>query len=257
MTAQRTSDTGSASVTAGIYVYGIVRAEVPVPDDLPTVGGTDLRLVRSGPLAALVSEVDLDRPLGLRDDLLAHEGVLDAVAADSTVLPLRFGGVVQDLAAVRNELLAGNQDDFESILAELDGLVEFTLHGSYLDQIHLREIVGDDPEIRGLREELQGVPEDSGHAARVRLGELVSAAVGRKRELTVGAAVAALSPHSAATSVREVSGQDDALSVALLVDRDRIEDFQRAVDELGEDFAGRVRLRLLGPLAPYDFLPED
>lgn len=255
MTAQRASDT-TASVTAGVYVYGIVRAETPVPDDLATVGGSELQRVRSGPLDALVGEVDLDRPLGLRDDLLAHEGVLDAVAADSTVLPLRFGGVVQDLAAVRDELLAGNQNRFESILTELDGLVQFTLHGRYLDQVHLREIVEEDPEVRELREALQGVPEDSAHTERVRLGELVSAAVERKRQQAVEAALAALETHAVATSVRDVSGQDDALSIALLVDRARVENFQRAVDELGEDLADRVRLRLLGPLAPYDFLPE-
>jgi hypothetical protein len=36
-----------------------------------------------------------------------------------------------------------------------------------------------------------------------------------------------------------------------------VKEFDDAVEDLGRDLAGRVRLRLLGPLAPYDFVPEE
>jgi hypothetical protein len=31
---------------------------------------------------------------------------------------------------------------------------------------------------------------------------------------------------------------------------------ERAVDEIGDEWSGRVELRLIGPTAPFDFLPE-
>lgn len=252
------TDQDAAPVTQGVYVYGIVRAGAPVSAALPTVGGSGALLqVTCGSLAALVSEVELDRPLGTREDLLAHEEVLDTVAAESTVLPLRFGGVVTDVDAVHDELLTEHHDHFAAVLHELDGLVQFSLRGRYADQVHLREIVAEVPEIGRLRDSLREAAEDEGYAERVRLGELVSEAVERTRARDVEVALAALDPLCAATAVRKVSGQDDALSVALLVDRDRIAAFEDGVDDLGQRWADRVRLRLLGPMAPYDFLPES
>jgi hypothetical protein len=44
--------------------------------------------------------------------------------------------------------------------------------------------------------------------------------------------------------------------VAFLVRSDHRGDFERAVDDLGDAWSGRVELRLIGPTAPFDFLPE-
>ena len=60
----------------------------------------EVRIVRHRDLAALVSDIDPDLPLGRPDDLVAHEELLDASAADVPVLPLRFGSVVTSDEAV-------------------------------------------------------------------------------------------------------------------------------------------------------------
>ena len=46
------------------------------------------------------------------------------------------------------------------------------------------------------------------------------------------------------------------INAAFLVDRIHVQKFEDAVEDLGRELAGRVRLRLRGPLAPYDFVPE-
>lgn len=257
-TDQDTSTEDREEAIHGIYVYGIVDRPITLPSEVPVVGDDEvkLELVSHGGLTALVSELNITRPLGTREDLLAHERVVDSVAAATTILPMRFGGVVADVDAVREELLAENVEHFAAVLAELDGLVQFSVRGRYEDSAHLREIVSESEEIRELREALQGLPEDSGYAERVRLGELVTSAVEAKRESDARALGEALKPHVVATSVREVGGQDDALSVALLVDRDHRAEFERALEQLGTEWDGRIRLRLTGPLAPYDFLPQ-
>jgi hypothetical protein len=50
---------------------------------------------------------------------------------------------------------------------------------------------------------------------------------------------------------------EDVINAAFLVERERIQEFEDAVENVGRDLDGRVRLRLLGPLAPYDFVPEE
>ena len=54
----------------------------------------------------------------------------------------------------------------------------------------------------------------------------------------------------------QLGAPEDVVNVAFLVERDRQEEFENAVEGVGEELVGRVRLRLLGPVAPYDFVPE-
>ena len=115
-----------------------------------------------------------DRPLGTRDDLIAHERVLDTVAERTAVLPMRFPAVVEEQGVV-DELLAPNQDRFVEALARLDGLAQFTLKGRYEQDAVLREIAEADPKIMALRERVRELPEDASYYDRIRLGELVVA----------------------------------------------------------------------------------
>lgn len=242
----------------GVYVYGILDRREKLPDDMPSVGDgeEEVDLASYGKLSALVSEVQLARLLGTREDLLAHERVLDILAAEVTVIPIRFGSVVSTMEAVVDELLAPHHDHFEAMLAELADLVQFTVRGRYANNAHLREIVSEDPDIQELREVLRGIPEDVGYAERLRLGELVDNAVVGKREADTETLISSLEKSFVASVPHAVAGEDDAVHVAFLVDREVAAQFEQAVDDLGWQWDGRINLRLIGPLASSDFLPE-
>jgi hypothetical protein len=45
-----------------------------------------------------------------------------------------------------------------------------------------------------------------------------------------------------------------AVNASFLVERDGLSAFDRAVDALGEEQAGRIRLRYTGPLPPHSFV---
>lgn len=247
-----------AGVVHGVYVYGILREPASLPEDLPVVGDarSDVWLATYEQLAALVSEVRVSRPLGTREDLIAHERVVDSLAEQTTVLPMRFGAVVRDADAVVDELLRPHRDHFDFVLSELAGTIQFTVRGRYVGEAHLYEVVAEQPEVRELRESLQDVPEDAAPAERMRLGELVANAVARKREADAQTLAEVMAPHVAASAVHEVSGEEDAVHMAFLVDRRKRDEFEHAVDELGRRWIDRIQLRLLGPLAPYDFVPD-
>ena len=67
----------------GYYIYAIVTGDTEVVPDTKGVGGRPVDVVRAGDIAALVSEIDVNEPLGRSDDLLAHERLLDAAAVDA------------------------------------------------------------------------------------------------------------------------------------------------------------------------------
>src|SRR5688500_16750044 len=86
----------------GYYIYGIVPSDVEVDPSARGIGDPPIQVqaIRRGEIAALVSEIDIDSPIGRPQDLLAHESLLDATAAEVPVLPVRFGAVVGSLDAV-------------------------------------------------------------------------------------------------------------------------------------------------------------
>jgi Gas vesicle synthesis protein GvpL/GvpF len=238
------------------YVYGLVSADTELPPNLSGLGPSGrVSTIVYERIAAIVSDVPTDRPLGTRDDLLAHESVVDTVAERSAVLPMRFPAVVEE-AGVVQELLAPHQERFVEALARLDGLVQFTLKGRYEKDVVLREIAEGDEEIMALRERVRDLPEDASYYDRIRLGELVVAGMEQRRENDGRQVLDRLAPMATDISTRQLGEPDEVVNAAFLVSRDHAKQFDDAVEEVGRALAGRVRFRLLGPLAPYDFVPE-
>jgi hypothetical protein len=235
------------------YVYGLVRADLVVPAELAGLDGAPVELVAHEGLGALVSAAPTGRPLGTREDLFAHERVVDTVAADVTVLPMRFGSVIERPAVV-DELLAPHLAELDAALADLDGHVQYSVKGRYEREVVLRDVVVADPEIAELRERVHGVPEEASYQDRMRLGELVVGAIEERARREGGRMHEMLSAQAAASVARPSTDPEQVLDSAFLVPRDRLHEFELAVDQLGTDLAGTVRFRLIGPVAPYDFV---
>lgn len=259
MTAVENDQQQAAEQAVGSYIYGIIPAGTRIPEGLDPVPGAGaeggLGLVTHGRIAAVVSDVPVDRALGTRKDLMAHEAVLNAIAAETTVLPMRFGAVVTDDDAVADELLAPHQDYFVRAIEEMTGHTEFRLRGDYEQDVVLGEIIDADPEIARLREAVAGVDEDAAYYDRIKLGEAISHALDRLRADDAQAAVDALAPFAVATEVKTAGGENGAVHLAFLIRSDHRSDFERAVDDLGDAWSGRIDLRLIGPTAAFDFLP--
>src|ERR1700730_10989806 len=228
----------------GLYVYGILPGDVELNSEIDGVGNPpgEVRLVRSGDLAALVSEVDLLGPLGTPEDLQAHEEILDSIVAAAPVLPLRFGAVLTSEDAVVEELLEPHQDDFAAALEELEGRAEYVVKGRYVERAILAEILSEASEAAQLRDQ------------RIQLGEIINNAVAARREEDTRLLLSAAADHCEASFVRDPTHEMDAVNVAFLVDEDKADELDLVVEDLGSRWEGRVELRVLGPMAPYDFV---
>ncbi|MGV9840417.1 GvpL/GvpF family gas vesicle protein [Nocardia niigatensis] len=247
-----------AAQSTAVYVYGIVPADVEAEPHATGVGDppSEVTVVRHGEIAALVSTLESDRPLGTPADLTAHEKLLDGSAAVSPVLPLRFGAVMTDTDAVESELLEANEDEFRAALAELEGRVQFVIRGRYIEDAILRELLDENTEAARLRDEIRGKPEDATREARIALGELINRAIEAKRAEDTRRVVSELEQLDVLVNQREPSHEEDAVHVAVLVESARRKELEEAVRRLIADWDGRVELNLLGPMAAYDFVTK-
>lgn len=83
---------------------------------------------------------------------------------------------------------------------------------------------------------------------------MIANTIEAKRQADTNTAVDALNTVAQAVNVREPTHEWDAVNVAALVEVKAQADVEAVVDELAENAAGRVDLRLLGPMAAYDFV---
>ncbi len=213
-------------------------------------------MVRHGEIAALVSKLGSDRPLGSPQDLTAHEKLLDGSAAVSPVLPLRFGAVMTNTDAVESELLEANEEEFHAALVELEGRVQFVIRGRYVEDAILRELLDENADAARLRDEIRGKPEDATRNARIALGELINQAIEAKRAEDTRKVVSELEKLEAMVNQREPSHEEDAVHVAVLVESARQDELEELLRQLMVDWGGRVELDLLGPMAAYDFVTK-
>ena len=97
-TSTRSKESRHSDRTTGCYVYGIVPADVEVTSDARGLGDPPgaVKVVRFGEIGALVGEIRLDTSLGTPEDLMAYEHLLDGVAREAPVVPVRFGAIMTD-----------------------------------------------------------------------------------------------------------------------------------------------------------------
>lgn len=244
------------STHKGVYVYGILPGDVELEPGATGVGDPpgEIRLVTHGDLAALVSDVELDKSLGRPEDLVAHEELLDSTAADVPVLPLRFGAVLTGDDAVAQELLDANHDEFAAALEQLEGHAEYVVKGRYVEDAILREVLAEDADAAGLRDQIRGADPDATRQLRMQLGEIINNAVAAKREEDTQALGDAVADLATASVARQPTHELDAVYVAFLVESGKADDLEDAVQRLARQWQGRIELRLIGPMAAYDFV---
>lgn len=240
----------------GIYVYGVVPSDAETTDEARGVGDppASVEIVTHDDIAALVSEVPVEAELGKPEDLAAHARLLDATAGALPVLPLRFGAVLADREAVEQELLAANHDEFANALHELEGRTEFIVKGRYEEDSLLHDILDENRRARQLRDAIVDKPPDATRNQRIELGEIVNNTVAAKRDQDTRDLIDALRPLEFDAVVREPSHERDAVYVAYMVETDRLDEFREAVDEWANRHGDGIDTRLLGPVAPYDFV---
>jgi hypothetical protein len=241
---------------SSVYVYGVLSAADGPDISAGGVEEAEVRTVEHDGLAALVSTLHADA-LSAAREVRAHWRVLEEASKSATVLPVRFGTVMDGDTAVRADLLAPNAERLAEQLRDLAGRVQLNVKGDYDEQGLLREIVKASPTLAALRERVGSIPEAAGYYDRIRMGELVAAEINSRRQQDEGLALARLEPLAVAASAEPVGSEAGAFNLAFLVEADAVDAFSEAVGSLRAELGERVTLRYVGPLPPYSFADTD
>ena len=245
---------------AATYVYCVGLAESFSTGDSPFaslgVGGRGdvVRTVRYADLVAVVSDSREDRYDINRENLMAHQRVVEEAMTRSDVLPVAFGTVASSDREVQEKLLKRELDQLYRNLEYVRGRVELDLKVLWNRERLFSEIAAERDDICALRDSIARRPPDSTYYERIHLGELTEAAVNLKRDQEGEILLEALEPLAVETRLNRILAETLILNAAFLVEKSRVPAFDASVQGLGEVEAERLIFQYVGPLPPYNFV---
>lgn len=240
----------------GKYVYCIIRDSEPIQFTTLGIGerGDIVHTVHFKDLAAVVSDspvIDYDQS---RRNMMAHTKVLEEVMAQFAILPVRFGTVAPTLDAVIEKVLKRRREELEGLLQEIDDRVELGLKAFWYEKVIFQEVVEEHPTIRELRNGLMDRPPEETYYERIRLGEMIEAAMERKREEDAAKIIPRLRRLAYRSQINDPFTDRMVVNAAFLVDGEREAEFDQVIEQLDSEMGDRFMFKYVGPVPPYNFV---
>jgi hypothetical protein len=247
------TDVSADDANEGKYVYCIIKSERPLSFGALGIGAEPAQCVtvHYRDIAAVVSNTPMVVQDPTRDNVLAHQRVNETVMQQHTVIPMSFGTVFKTHDDIM-ELLRSAYEAFTDVLNKMQDKFEFGLKVLWdRDQI-IREIEGEDEDIRRLKGEIS-TQKGSTYFARMQYGRLIDAALQARSERYVAEIFEALRDVSVASRSNKPIGDRMIMNAAFLVARDTEQAFDARVKDIGSRY-DKLTFKYTGPWPPYNFV---
>ena len=219
------------------------------------VGGVELAAISLDGVTAVVSDVNSAGLITDRPNALEYAGVIEALARDFTLLPVRYGSVKNSADAVVN-MLEANYIDFKNNLQTIDGKVEFGLK-IFCDTVKLMADLG--PEPGNEPDIVHGAANQPGTSVyrdyvnkklkEHRLGELMLTYVDSVRT----SISLRLSGLAAVAKFKKMAPATNIIDAVFLLEKKKKAGLVAIVGELQTEHPG-LNFILTGPWPPYNFV---
>ena len=247
--------------TTGRYLYGLIRTKEDA--DFGAIGlehdGSRGRvhtlLVDS--MAAVVSDFSpRERLLPLRKNIEPHNEVLKTVMRTTTVVPMTFGHVVRSDEEIR-KTLRRHKAAIGAQLDRVSGAVEMGLKVKWdVDSIY-DYIVGVDPELAALRDQIFGRSNAPTQNEKMELGKLFEDRLNREREEQTDRVLELFKGDARESKANVPKGEKMVMDLAFLVDRDAQKRFEERIYQVAGAFPTEYVFDYSGPWAPFHFVDLD
>jgi len=239
----------------GRYVYGVIQSKESITFGRIGVGGAGelVYSVNHGDIAAVVSKTSVFIFDPTRENALAHEHVIESVMKQYTIIPMSFGTVFRTDDDIR-EVLKSIYPSLKDVLKQMEGKVEFGLKVTWERDQVIDELKHEDEEIHRFHSEITRKHLQSTYLARMQLGRMIDRALQERSAQYVREIYEALRNTSVASRDNKPIGDKMIMNAAFLIEREREEEFDAAVNRVARKFGNRLNFKYTGPWPPYNFV---
>lgn len=250
-------ENSAIKIKEGKYIYGIIRYTGKI--DFGSIGigkrGDKVFGIRYKDVCAVVSNSPVIQYEARRANLTAHEIVLEEVMKQFSVLPVRFSTIADtDDDSGILKILERDYDRLTNMLDQMEGKKELGLKVVAIENVIYKHILEKYAEIRNLKEKLINLPVDKTHYQRMKIGEMVEAALFKEKEQFKSQILDMLKPLTIDLKINDNYGERMVLNAAFLIRNETEPEFDKAVDELDEQFGKILTFNYVGTLPPYNFV---
>lgn len=247
----------------GKYIYCVIGSDEEKGFGPMGIGGRgdEVFSIPFKDIAAVVSDSRVKEYPISRENMLAHQKVMELLMRSYTVLPVKFGTIAKGNAQrgpserIRREVLDRRYNELHDLLERMEGKVELGLKCLWTNMESIfAEIVEEQSDIRRMKQKIaQGRPVKI-RDRRITLGEKVKNALDRKREREEAEILKVLRPLYQDIQSGNVFGDSMVTNTSFLVARDKVGQFDAVLNQISSANNGRMKYKYVGPVPPCNFV---
>ncbi|MFH0775227.1 MAG: GvpL/GvpF family gas vesicle protein [bacterium] len=247
----------------GRYIYCIIGASEARKFSYPAIGdrGDEVHSISYQDIAVVVSSSPVIKYPISRENTMAHQKVLEKLMEDFTVLPVRFGTVASSKNGVlaeeriEKEVLKARYEELKDLLTKMHEKIELGVKALWCDMKTIFErIVEENRDIKILKQRIASKNPLHTYGDRVTLGEKVKDALARKKAKEEKDILNVLKETYVDMCTNKIFGDNMITNCAFLVEKSKVEQFDKLVNKLSTDYSGRIRFKYVGPVPPCNFV---
>lgn len=243
------------STKEGRYIYCIIAAD-GVPEKFPItgIGGySEVFPICYEDIAAVVSNSPIISYRTSRDNLMAHEKAIEEVMSDHVVLPVKFGTIAENDEKIRT-ILKNERNKFKNMLDKINHKKELGLKAMFKDDVIYQDILVKHKDINAMKTAIMGMPPDKTYHQRMRIGEMVEAALKEEVAICRDYILDALSPLAVEVKENPTFGEKMVINAAFLIDENQEAAFDRKVNDIDAKYGDKIKFKYVGDVPPFNFV---
>lgn len=244
--------------TKGIYIYGIV-PNFYGTTHFQSIENSGVYAITYQNISAIVSDREsvqldyLDRE-SLGYLLVHHQKTIEELMGKgfTMIIPVKLGTISGSKEEVIKILTYGYDLIIET-LKKIEYLTEIDIAITWADFGETIKEIANHPEIIALKQEILESNDPLSQIDQVKVGMLLQEKLAEKNKQVELKILDALSSICADIKMHDVMNDQMITNSAFLLNRNKKEKFEHVIDQIDEDFKGKLNFKLVGPLPCYSF----
>ena len=249
----------SRTMKNGIYIYGVIKSNGPQGFGEIGIGrkASKVSAINFKDLAVVVSK----SPFIIYDslakektvkDLVTHQFVIEKVMENFTVIPVKFGTMVEtEDEAVK--FLEKGYFILRNALRKMDGKIELDVVASWKLPKILSAIYRSNHKVQKKQQEIALKGNKVALEEKMALGKLIEQALNIRKVRNSHLILQTLKKGAEEICLHDLTGDEMVFNAAFLIKTSDKKNFYKAVDKLDQRLEDTLNFRVVGPLPSYSF----
>jgi hypothetical protein len=244
----------------GLYVYGIIQTSEPqefgqigigdgATSHVLTIGFKDIAAVVSHSPLMVYDSLSKEKVI---KDLAMHERVVERVMSRFTILPVKFGTMVE-VEDQLTEFLKKGYARLRNELGKAEGKIELDVVATWEVPEILATLSRRNEQLRETQQNIVAKGEQVSIEDKVMLGQLIGQALKNEKKRCQQLILQDLKQEATDICLHDLVNDEMIFNAAFLVEKGNQEAFDSAVHSLDQKLENTIYFHVVGPLPPYSF----